>query len=414
MELLSKYHDLSLPAVADIDEFECVLQSFVEKMAGWLLNQLIERFEKDWRSSAGKGFLSKGRQTRTIVTTFGEFQLQRRKFYDPSGKKTVIPFDQHFGSERQSKAVKTIAVHLASEVSFMKASKFLRLTLGVNRSAKRVWKDLQEAGETLDQALEEQSKHMYSSGEVLDAKQVSHDVLALEADGTFVKGRQRGQAHEVKLAIAYTGKIKRGKNRWLLTNKQAWGGVTSSAVFAERLGFVLEQQYSLSTAKRFVGRSDGGEWIKTVFESFPVRLTHQLDLHHLLVNLRQAVPDLEGLSECQKFAYKGDGKSLLMRLRRRAGHLKNKRALAATLSAVTYVRNNLDRIDSLKHYRKQSVSLQERKMYCRGSGAIERNISLFVCDRMKHRRMHWSPAGAHRMTQVRTALLNNSDATLFN
>jgi hypothetical protein len=254
-----------------------------------------------------------------------------------------------------------------------------------------------------------------ATGEVIEATEVSHPLIAVEADGTFVKGRERGQVLEVKLAIAYTAKVLRGKRRWLLENKKAWGGVLPIQEFSKRVGFKLEQQYSLSTAGRLVGRSDGGEWITTLFQSFPARVTHQLDLYHLIRNLQENIKDSTAIGECLARAYAGDGAGLVRRLRcYAASEVEDGKELAGALQSVRYVHNNQDRIDSLVAFRRASRSEAERKMYCRGSGAMERNISSSICDRMKHRRMHWSISGAHHMTMVRTELANNPQIQLFN
>jgi hypothetical protein len=78
------------------------------------------------------------------------------------------------------------------------------------------------------------------------------------------------------------------------------------------------------------------------------------------------------------------------------------------------VRSNVERIDSLAAYRKEASTEALEKMYCRGFGAIERNISARVCGSLKHRRMHWTPAGAHNVAQVRMASANRPKQRLSN
>lgn len=396
MELPKKSHEFSIPALQNFDEVESFLREETRRFSEFVLSCLVAETEKRWRDSSGVGFVSKGWRSRVVSTVLGEFTLWRRRFHNPKTGEYVIPFDLEFDTARETRAVKEMSVRVANHVSFAKASSLLAL-MGVHRSPKRVWRDLQEAGKGLDTQQAEATAHMYATGEVIDAKEVSHPLVAIEADGTFVKGRQKGQCHEVKLAIAYTEKVKKGAGRWELGNKQAWGGVLPSADFGQRLNFVMEQQYSISTAGNVVGRSDGGQWIGTVFDSFPRRVTHQLDLHHLVRNLQENVQDPLVLGECLAYAYSGDGKGLLSRLSRRAAHVKDSKSLNGALNACKYVRNNLERIDSLAAWRDAAASAAERKMYCRGSGAIERNISSHLCDRMKHRRMHWSAVGAHHM-----------------
>jgi hypothetical protein len=414
MKLRSKSHNFSLPCVSSFDELERQLLLQVAAFVSLLLEQCVAQIEAEWQGRDGAGYQSKGWSTRVVSSRLGELSIRRRKFYNSRTGHSIIPFDHHLQVRRETHTVKELSCRLSSEVSFAKASRMLHLLLGIHRSPKRVWRDLQEAGQALDEKNAMQANHMYETGEVLEAQDVNHPLLAIEADGTFVKGRRRGQVHEVKLAIAYTSKEAKSETRWVLQNKQVWGGVLPSAEFGRRLGFSLEQHYSLSTATRVIGRSDGGDWIANVFDSFAKRLTHQLDLHHLLRNILEAIKEPSAQAECIGLAYRGDGKALLTRLRRRVAHLQNPAELQATLRLIGYVRNNIDRIDSLAHFRESAQSEQERKMYCRGSGAIERNISAHICDRMKHRRMHWTPLGAHHMTQVRTALANRPQVKLFN
>lgn len=414
MKLLSKLHDYSVPVEFNLDQLEEELVAAVSHFLESCLAAWVEEVEACWLSSdAGKGYWSKGWAVKSVSTVLGELQIRRRRFRHSETGKVVIPVDKYLGRARASRRLKEVSVRLASEVSFAKASKFLELTLRVQRSPKRVWKDLQEAGSRLETNLAANTAHMHQTGEVIEAQAVSHDVVAVEADGTFVKGRARGEVHEVKLAIGYTSKSKRGRNRWVLENKRVWGGVTDSVTMAGRLEFLLEKEYSFSTAGRVIGRSDGGRWIANVFDNLPGGLVHQLDLHHLLTKRRECIKDPKALYECQQLAYQGNGHALLTRLRRRAAKLHDKNQTLDTLRAAHYVRENIHRIDSLAAYRQAATSEAEEKMYCRGSGAIERNISSNICDRMKHRRMHWSKRGAHHMALIRTAIANNPEKRIF-
>jgi hypothetical protein len=414
MELQLKPHPISVPFFSSVDELEACLREIFSLVARQVIEIAVRQAEARWLAHEGRGYLSKGWQTRVLTTTLGEIPIARRKFYCPRSRKTVIPFDRAISFKRETTQVKEASVRLASEVSYAKASRFLGLTLGITRSSKRVWRDLQEAGRQIDERAAALSEHMHATGEVVGAKDITYPLVAVEADGTFVKGRKRGESHEVKLVIAYTEKYKLGKSRWLLGNKQSWGGVFTSAELSKRLNFVLEQQYGLSTAGQLIGRSDGAAWISSLFDSLSVRLTHQLDLHHLVRRLSESVGDADAQAACLKYAYKGDGRALLARLRRRASQLQDRKAMLATLEAAGYVRNHLDRIDSLAAFRQSAEGDELKKMYCRGSGAIERNISARICDRMKHRRMHWTPSGAHHMAQIRTVLANEPEARLFN
>lgn len=413
MELLKKPHDLMIPAGMDLDGFE----AFLVKAVAWFVQELTAQWvaqeEERWLQSAGQGFRSKGWQRRTVLTRWGALRVRFRKFYHADLGRSVSPMKQRLGKQRATRWVREMGVRLAREVSFAKASEFLGLWVGGKRSAKRVWLDLQEAGEKIERQWQAQTEQMYQTGEVVPAQATKSAVVALELDSTFVCGRRRGQSHEIKLAMAYTGKQQTGKQRWQLEKKQVWGGVMSAAAFGERLNVSLEQQYSISTAERVLGRSDGAAWTRRVLERLPVRVIHQLDLYHLLSNIRSHVEDVHVVKECQQLAYQGQAESLLQTLRRYTLQIQAPKQFEKALKLVHYVRTYQKSIDSLACYRQAARSEAEARMYCRGSGGIERNIAAYICDRMKRRRMHWSPQGAHYMVQVRTFYANQPHATIF-
>lgn len=114
-------------------------------------------------------------------------------------------------------------------------------------------------------------------------------------------------------------------------------GTARESKTVREIGIRFASGVSFAKASKFLRlslRSDGGAWFGTLFESLPLRVAHQLDLHHLLARLRESVRALRGSDQ-------GDGKGLRRRLRRRAAGLKDQEQFRATLPLIECVGKTL-------------------------------------------------------------------------
>jgi Uncharacterised protein family (UPF0236). len=160
--------------------------------------------------------------------------------------------------------------------TYRRAAQSISEMTGQTISHTAAWNVVQELGNRID-AQEQATAESEGSGK-LESK-----VLFEEQDGIWLhlQGKSRkehGKVKEMKVAIAYDGAEKAGKNRYRLTNKVAVANFESINKFIRRKEGKIAATYCVDEIETRILNGDGASWIKQSVTDETV--VFQLDTFH--------------------------------------------------------------------------------------------------------------------------------------
>jgi hypothetical protein len=347
----------------------------------------------------------KGRESVWFWTTAGPIRLQRQRYLHAAEARSFLLFDRRIGLETRaggSPAVQRCFAELAAwGPSIKKACQQIERLLGAAPAVATLWKWTQAIGKKLRQGAESLHRSFFQNGELPGGELPAKPFVAVEADSTFVHAwRQKGKSHEVYLGVAYDGKT--GEKRRRLTGKLAIGSVHGAASFGEDLFVGVQARHNVCDAQNVLFLSDGAFALEGLRERHFPMAEHQLDRAHLVRKTREAYGwDLaEAAAKTLKLLL-GEKKMRLARqlsldrerFRHRAGALQE-------LSS--YILPHWEWLFVARRLRRNGIDLPP---HVEGSGVIERNVGVYIGQRMKHRGMGWTRTGADNILRIRLDLL---------
>lgn len=133
------------------------------------------------------------KKTRTLVTPFGEIQIERRYYLDLHTGERRFLLDEALGIQgckRLSPWMKELAVKASLEMPYRRAVQFLfAMTLGtIDLRSMTLWQGVQEAGKGLAKEAEEERALLFEYGVIPEGK-LKAGTLNIEADEVYVTGR---------------------------------------------------------------------------------------------------------------------------------------------------------------------------------------------------------------------------------
>lgn len=156
--------------------------------------------------------------------------------------------------------------------------------------------------------MDEEEKELvkaHKAGKIAGEKAVP--VLFEEADGVYINlqgwdrkklGHRRA---ELKVAIAYAGWKKTGKERYALAGKVITAGFSDAKDFHERREAAIAKEYNLDeTAVRLLN-ADGASWVKKVKDKSTY---YQLDPFHKNKAIKENIPHKEAARQVQEMLSK--------------------------------------------------------------------------------------------------------------
>lgn len=336
-----------------------------------------------------------GFRDRTVVTLFGEVTIRRRLYRNTKEKGEYrILLDEALGLEpqmRMTPGVKELAVKLSTEMPFRKVAETLGyLAPGV--SAMAAWKACEEAGRLAAEEASESRKAVFEYGEIPQGQR-RPERLNIESDEVLVKAQRSSSRHVgVKLAVAYEGKERVGKDRYALKNRKVVSGNLNGEEFWEETAAQLGQEWDLGGIPQIHIGGDGADWIKEGVKQFPNARYH-LDPFHLRKKLTEAL----GFSELH---YQGvvqgiehlDWDETAKALDQAAKAARSKAARDRVKELKVYLANNWEGIEELP---------EDQRL-----GAIEGQVRHHAARRMKRNGARWTPNGADRMARLLAAEAN--------
>jgi hypothetical protein len=398
---------LELPdSQMDVNSLEAAItrewRNFPSQAWNAVAQAVEQQAERDHRGSLRR----KGRESSWWWTTAGPVQLTRQRYLHPAEPRSFLLFDRRIGlacSERGTAAVQQVFAKLAAlGPSFSGVCRQALLLWGDAPAQGTVWRWTQNAGQRLEQQAIKQRKAFLSRGELPAGSEESKPFVAIETDSTFVHAwRRKAQSHEVYLGVAYDGKLARGKRR-SLTGKMATVSCDGSANFGLDLFLAVQQRHNVCEAQTVLYLSDGAAALENIRDQHFPMAAHQLDRAHLMRRVREAY----GWDLAQP------GKRLL-RLVLSQKKARAQRCLTADIDRYPrqaaslrelepYVFRHWDWLFRVRHLR---LSGKKLPPHVEGSGVIERNVGVYIGQRMKRRGMGWTKQGASNILRIRLHLL---------
>ncbi len=155
----------------------------------------------------------------------------------------------------------------------------------------------------------------------------------------------------------------------------------------------------MEQARHVLVKGDGAEWIHQAAAHVFPRHVFQLDRWHLLDRNEKLVGHLPRLwKRLRRWVYQGRVQSLIRSLRFLVGaDRKSEQARQELLGYVTAHAQAIAAVDRLR----PQVSAAARPLLTHGTGAMEKNVEIFIGRRFKRWGMRWSRRGAHHLLKLR-------------
>ncbi|MDR0491433.1 MAG: UPF0236 family protein [Oscillospiraceae bacterium] len=268
-------------------EIERKVQGICFEIGREMLSTVLEEWDRYLLNSRDKEkYRHIGAKKTTIKTVVGEVEYKRVE-YEAKGEEGVKSFvyllDEAMGisgSGHFSDLMVDMIVQACCVGPYRSAARSVSEMTGQTISHTAAWNVVQAVGKRVD---EQEKQAADQAANDKGAGTVEAKVLFEEQDGIVLslQGKDRkdnGERKEMKLAIAYDGAEKRGKKRYILTNKVACANFEEVEAFAKRNEGVIAGTYNVDEINMRFLNGDGAKWIKQSLIDETVHF--QLDVYH--------------------------------------------------------------------------------------------------------------------------------------
>jgi len=347
----------------------------------------------------------KGSRASSIKTIMGEV-MYKRAVYEvwEGGAKAGHAYllDEALGdiaSRRMSGMLLAQIIKAGCEGPYRSAARAVSEMTGQCVSHTTAWKVVQALGARVGEQEEAAAKFASegSGAGTIEAKVLfeEQDGIILKMQGKSRKGHENGM--EMKVAIAYDGAEKSGKNRYTLTNKVACASFEGAAKFVERKEGAIAGAYNVDEIEMRVLGGDGAGWIKQSQTDETVHF--QLDAYHRNQAVLRHVSDPAIRKIILKLLYAKDIDLLMHVIDVEILSAGDEETRENYRKLQTYFQNNED---GLVPYNQRGLDLPEPpegKVY-RRLGAMESNVFTLIGNRMKGNRCLWSEKGGNNLARL--------------
>ena len=389
----------------DIHWIEEKLLRIREEIFKEVFSKVLRRIEKEAIKvtrickKCGSFLLKNGNEPKKIRTLIGVVGAKRVRFRCQRCKEDIYPLDEAIGlskGERMTLGVRERSLWAAVEVSYEKATEFLKKFTGLEVSHKKIHEMALEEGRTIEDWEGDRRNKVFERGQNLeDVDKKSPEVLYIQVDGTGVNDRASKEWMECKVGASFSQRVLISKNRFWLMDKKSYASIEDVEAFGEKFFLDCVKQVVLN-AKKIFFIGDGARWIHNLKDSYFPEAIGVLDIWHLERELKKAlgeerkslVEDLKGL------ALKGDGRGIIRVLMEEGSRLRDPEKIKKIVDVMDYVKNNLQWIENIP------------KAGGYGSGPVEKTVDITVARRFKKRGMSWYKKGANPLLRLRLLKLN--------
>jgi len=381
------------------------IYGIVHKIGREILKEILEKWDAEIHKERDRSvYRDKGKRKTVIKTLMGEVEYSRHVyiFQDEDGRRgTVYLLDKKIGREGSGFFSEALMERIASMICvspFRETASEITELSGQSISHTAVWKSVQQMGEQVN-LQEEDNAELSRKNKSQGQKEAK--LLFEEQDGIWInlQGKDReeyGKSKEMKVAIAYDGAEKKGKDRYRLTGKVVCANFEEAAKFCRRKEGVIASQYKVDEIVFRVLNGDGAGWIK---RSITGETIYQLDTFHRNQAIVRVVKDKEKVKHLLKLLYAKQIDEMLLCIETMADSTEDEKESKDLKELYNYFSNNKD---GLILYSRRGIKLpepEEGKVYRRG-GAMESNIFSVIGNRMKGRRRNWSVSGGNNMARL--------------
>lgn len=347
----------------------------------------------------------KGYRKTVIKTVYGEVEYRRAVYEvseDDGYKHFVFLLDEtleldHIGFISTNMA--ELMVKSVTEMSYRESAAKVTEMTGQRISAMGVWNVIQALGEKVcrdEEELVKEHKKGHVQGEYVTP------VLFEEADGVYVnlQGKDRAENHqskaEIKVAIAYDGWKKEGKERYKLHEKVAVAGFLKSKEFQDYREAVIADKFNLDEVETRILNGDGGSWIKKVKDKETI---FQLDPFHKNKAVRELIHDKRAQKAVLELLSNKDISGLFEYLEIYKTSISDDKEIEDTEDLIRYYTNNREGLLSYQDQIEQMPKAPEGIEYL-NLGTMENHIWSIIARRMKHNHTSWRKRGGNNLAKI--------------
>ncbi|MDR4503198.1 MAG: ISKra4 family transposase [Candidatus Scalindua sp.] len=387
-----------------------LILGFIERKFGHLLNQ-----QSCDCPECGKGMQRQGKQSKTIQTLAGQFELTRPYFYCRACRLGYYPLDEALGLSESSKQydVQDVEAWLSSETAYETASETYERITGVKLSEHHMHETTnaigQEVGildvcpprEEIDKQIENLSVDKFRRPIMMLALDGAHGPMRPEPSPHPRKGKRgKGEYKEIK-----------GFRLYLIDGQTiihliSWHQVCADHELAEYLVKIKEAGLIPHEKIRLGIIGDGAPWIwnrcKEIFPSAKEILDyyHCSEYVHGVANAHYGKETRESLQWCEAtltriyYGYHEEVLGGLGKMKARTQDIQDK-----IDKFYTYLTNHCEKMD---------YSSAKRGGYHIGSGAIESANKFISHTRLKRSGAWWYIQNANNILKIRCAKYNGT------
>lgn len=396
-----------------IKENGITFKELEKEIFGWICGigrevttELLERYDRHLMENRdSKAYRHKGLRTTTVKTVYGEVTYQRA-IYETKNEDGTKRYAYLLDETLELENVGLISTNLAerlvtgiTELSYRECARQISELTGQSISAMGVWNVIQALGETVlkeEKELAEANK----KGKVHGEKEAP--VLFEEIDGVYIKlqGRDRRKQKqdkaEMKVAIAYDGWKKEGKDRYRLDGKVVTAGFEKATEFHSIREAMIAREYDLDEAAVRLLNADGASWIKKVKDRSTV---FQLDPFHKNKAIRENIPDKAAQEAVQELLEEKRIEEMFEYLEIYRSSLSDEGEIEKVTGLIRYYENNRD---GLIPYEERGLELPKNPegLEYRSMGTMENHVWSVIAKRMKHNHTSWSIRGGNNLSKI--------------
>lgn len=376
------------------------------EFAAGLMEQVLGIMDEHLAKSRDKKqYRHKGKRWTSLKTLMGEVAYGRTVYETKleSGETAcVYLLDEALRLDTFGKVTSNLAARIAecaSVCSYREAAERVSSMTGQTISHGGAWNVIQNLGERLSEVEKEQSyraKDGRGSGENVTP------ILFEEADGVWInmQGKDRpkkGRKCEMKMAAAYDGWEKEGKDRYRLRNKVMVCGFEESKEFQRKKEGAIAATFDTDEITIRILNGDGGGWIKGGLVDADVHF--QLDPFHKNREITRKVRDESQRETIRRLLSEKRVTDCLTFIKGIAEIAEEEVDRKNLMGLYEYFSNNKE---GLLPYQERGLLLPEppEGVEYRNLGTMEHHVCDGAAKRMKHQKASWSKAGAGNLGRL--------------
>ena len=393
-------------SVVSFNEIERLAQRIAFDYGRKIISSVLEELDETLRESRDKTkYDNRGKKTSVLKTTLGEVPYSRTLYYIyEDGVKTgqIYLLDEAMGMDDSghfSELLRDLIVRLCCDGTYRDAARSVSEMTGQTISHTAAWSVVQILGKRLDEHEQHEASLASASK---GSGTIETAVLFEEQDGVTLnlQGKDRkeyGESKEMKVAIAYDGAVKKGKNRYELTNKVACANFEASEKFVKRKDGVIASAYNVDEIKMRFLNGDGASWIKKSKTDENVHI--QLDQFHRNKAITRNISNPKTRETVTNLMYAKDIELMLHVIEVEALSTEDEDEREKYMALHTYFENNKDGLVPIHRRGLDIPEPPEGKEY-RRMGCMESNIYTIIGNRMKGGRACWSIKGGNNLARL--------------